>query len=122
MHRNSKIWTNQELRQYNDKSEEPQPQQKQVSKGQCKSHVNSAKETVLGSKHAGFINKGNTCYINAILQGLSVIPSFWNQQSSQCGVISPFLRALTLNLFFFRKAKLTNRSSKLFKSFSKDNH
>ena len=27
----------------------------------------------------GFINKGNTCYSNAILQPLSVLPSLWNR-------------------------------------------
>ena len=27
----------------------------------------------------GFINKGNSCYTNAILQTLSVLPSLWNR-------------------------------------------
>ena len=27
---------------------------------------------------AGFINKGNTCYMNALLQALSVLTSFWS--------------------------------------------
>ena len=35
----------------------------------------------------GFINKGNTCYVNAILQTLTVLPSVWNRVSSE----SPFI-------------------------------
>ena len=40
----------------------------------------SSKEVPLQSslsQHAGFVNKGNTCYVNAILQALSVLPNFW---------------------------------------------
>ena len=48
--------------------------------------------------HAGFVNKGNTCYANSILQALSTIPSFWCQESSESGCISPLASALSLNL------------------------
>ena len=54
-------------------------------------------------KHVGFINKGNTCYANAILQALSTIPSFWCQQLSESGVISPLARSVSLNLSLLGK-------------------
>ena len=31
----------------------------------------------------GFINKGNTCYANSILQVLSVVPNLWNRVPSE---------------------------------------
>ena len=45
-----------------------------------------------------FINKGNTCYANAILQTLSVVPSLWNRVLSQSPSLSPFLISITLNV------------------------
>ena len=42
----------------------------------------------------GFINKGNTCYANAILQTLSVFPSLWNRVSSESQSLSS-LKSIT---------------------------
>ena len=44
----------------------------------------------------GFINKGNTCYVNAILQTLSVLPSLWNRLPSESPSLSPLLKSITL--------------------------
>ena len=102
LHRNSKEWTNYTLSHCNKNDEESPLPKPKVLKSNCKRpvHVN---EKQAPSKHVGFVNKGNTCYINSILQSLSVIPSFWNQQPSQFGTISPMLRALSLNLSLLEK-------------------
>ena len=46
----------------------------------------------------GFINKGNTCYANSILQILSVIPILWNKAPSESNTLSPMLRAISLSM------------------------
>ena len=46
----------------------------------------------------GFINKGNTCYANSILQVLSVIPTLWNRVPSDSKTLSPMLWAISLNI------------------------
>ena len=46
----------------------------------------------------GFINKGNTCYANSILQILLVMPSLWNRVLSESNHLSPMLRAISLNM------------------------
>ena len=54
----------------------------------------------------GFINKGNTCYANSILQALSVFPTLWNTVPSESNNLSPLLKALILNM------RTTEKSSK----------
>ena len=54
----------------------------------------------------GFINKGNTCYANAILQILNVLPSLWNRVLSESPSLSPLLKSITLNM------KIKSRSNK----------
>ena len=46
----------------------------------------------------GFINKGNACHANAILQTLSVLPSLWNRVPSESQFLSPLLKSVTLKL------------------------
>ena len=46
----------------------------------------------------GFINKGNTCYANSILQVVSVMPSLWNRVPSESNHLSPMLQAISLNM------------------------
>ena len=54
----------------------------------------------------GFVNKGNTCYPNPILQALSVLPSLWIRVSSESSSLSPLLKSITL------KIKIKSRSNK----------
>ena len=54
----------------------------------------------------GFINKGNTCYANAILQVLSVLPSLRIRLPSESSSLSPLLKSITLNM------KIKSRSNK----------
>ena len=56
--------------------------------------VSNAKST----RPVGFINKGNTCYANSILQVLSVVPNLWNRVPSESNTLSPMLRAISLNM------------------------
>ena len=46
----------------------------------------------------GFINKGNTCYANTILQALSVIPLLWRTSSAEFAQLSPLLKLIALNM------------------------
>ena len=110
MHRNSKEWetSNLEISPCNDENPLKQNKSSLPRKPNSLPNTNlnitaqSVKDLSL-NKHAGFINKGNTCYINSMLQALSVIPSFWHQQSSQTGTISPLVKAFTLNLSLLGK-------------------
>ena len=46
----------------------------------------------------GFINKGNTCYANSILQILSVVPNLWSRVPSESNTLLPMLQAISLNM------------------------
>ena len=46
----------------------------------------------------GFVNKGNTCYANAILQVLSILPALWNTASAEANTLSPLSKAIALNM------------------------
>ena len=50
------------------------------------------------TRPVGFINEGNTCYPNTILQILSVTPTLWNRDPSESNSLSPMLRAISLNM------------------------
>ena len=98
--RNNKAWTESSLKStgkdfLNDNQFSPP----------MNSPVKDLKSSTLNSKikssaldPIGFINKGNTCYANSILQVLSVLPSLWNRAPSESNYISPMLKAITLNM------------------------
>ena len=54
----------------------------------------------------GFINKGNPCYANLILQALIVLSSLWKRVPSESSSSSPLLKSITLNM------KIKSRSNK----------
>ena len=55
-------------------------------------------------KPVGFINKGNTCYANSILQALSTVPIPWNRLPSKSYITLPILKATTLNMSIWKEA------------------
>ena len=61
-----------------------------------------------------FINKGNTCYANSILQVLSVTLSLWNRVPSESNHLPPMLWAMNLNMAVEKKFHQTYWSIKLF--------
>ena len=56
----------------------------------------------------GFINKGNTCYMNALLQAFSVLTGFWSALpalASEEQDISPLVGAYCQIMFFLKLSK-----------------
>ena len=51
------------------------------------------------AKRRGFLNKGNTCYANAILQCLSLFPSFWSDSPSSSDSSLPLVTAFRKMIF-----------------------
>ena len=88
--RNNKEWTPAAICKLNGSSKETY---------NSESSMSSLKQTTKPGANAkslrpvGFINKGNTCYANSVLQILSVIPTLWNRVPS-----APMLRAIGLNM------------------------
>ena len=70
-------------------SPSPRPYQKQNTKPVSKANSICP---------VGFINKGNTCYVNSILQVLSAMPTLWNRVPSESNHLSPILQAISLNM------------------------
>ena len=60
---------------------------------------NNLPNSITGSKSSvGFINKGNMCYANTILQTLGVIPLLWRTSSTDSAQLSPLLKSIALNM------------------------
>ena len=52
----------------------------------------------------GFVNKGNTCYANSILQILSVLPSVWSKWASESQVC-PLIACISRNVSALSSSK-----------------
>ena len=63
-----------------------------------------AKVEVARIRHAGFYNKGNTCYANSILQALSVVPSLWSQSPSESPCPSPLVKSVAHNMSLLQRS------------------
>ena len=57
------------------------------------------------SSVTGLYNKGNTCYVNAILQMLTCVPPFWSTAVEENVQIPPLFKAITLVVAMLKKAK-----------------
>ena len=99
--RNNKAWFSKEIDLSLKTPEDPLVHQNPLS---TTSKTNSLKTN--SPLPVGFINKGNTCYANAILQVLSVLPSLWIRVPSESSSLSPHLKSITLNM------KIKSRSNK----------
>ena len=99
--RNNKAWSSKEIDLSLKTPEDPLVHQNPLS---TTSKRNSLKTN--SPLPVGFINKGNTCYANAILQVLSVLPSLWIRVPSESSSLSPLLKSKTLNM------KIKSRSNK----------
>ena len=53
----------------------------------------------------GFINKGNTCYANSILQALSVLPTVSFQANSEGTVACPLVQSFCLNMTLLKRSQ-----------------
>ena len=99
--RNNKAWSSKEIDLSLKTPEDPLVHQNPRS---TTSKTNSLKTN--SPLPVGFINKGNTCYANAILQVLSVLPSVWIRVPSESSSLSPLLKSIALNM------KIKSRSNK----------
>ena len=98
--RNGKAWSTKEIDFFKKTSEDPLVYQN------LSSTASKAKSLKINSPlPVGVINKGSTCYANAILQTLSVFPLLWNRVPSESPSLSS-LHYLTLNV------KMKSRSNK----------
>ena len=93
--RNNKEWNPAANCELNNSSKETYNSESSMSSLQQTTKPGSNAKSL---RPVGFINNGNTCYANSILQILSVIPTLWNRVPSESNTLSPMLRAISLNL------------------------
>ena len=99
--RNNKAWPSREIVLSLKNPEDPLVHQNPPSSTSKTNYFNTN-----SSFPVGFINRRNTCYTNAILQVLSVLPSLWIRVPSESSSLSPLLKSITLNM------KIKSRSNK----------
>ena len=107
LNRDNKIWNEQATSTFNIPKKAPRkhtPFKNKVSK-----HSNAKYSQPLSKFYRpGFINKGNTCYMNALLQALSVLTGFWSTLpalASEEHHISPLVAAYCQIMFFLKSSK-----------------
>ena len=99
--RNNKAWSTKEIDLSLKTPEDPLVHQNSPS---TPSKASSLK--INSPLPVGIINKGNTCYINAIPQTLSALPWLWNRVPSESPSLSPLLNQLNTLLGKGRVFKL----------------
>ena len=93
--RNNKHWNPAANCKLNDTSKETCNSPSSLSSPK---QTNKSVSNTKSVRPVGFINKGNTCYANSILQILSVVPNLWNRVPSESNTLSPMLQAISLNM------------------------
>ena len=94
--RNNKDWTLSATNcKLNDSSKETYNSQSSIS---SLKQTTKPRPNAKSLRPVGFINKGNTCYANSILQILSVIPTLWKRVPSESNTLSPMLQTISLNM------------------------
>ena len=100
--RDNAAWRSVELNSPLTKTHPPESSSPSTPKAKIKS---SLPNSLTRSKSLfGFINKGNTCYANSILQALSVIPLLWRTSSVESAQLFPLLKPITLNMAIKEKS------------------
>ena len=107
LNRDNKIWNEQATSTFDISRKAPRkhtPFKSKLSK-----HSNAKYSQPLSKFYRpGFINKGNTCYMNALLQALSVLTGFWSTLpalASEEQDISPLVAAYCQIMFFLKSSK-----------------
>ena len=93
--RNNKHWNPAANCKLNDPSKETCNSPSYLSSPK---QTNKSVSNTKSVRPVGFINKGNTCYANSILQILSVVPNLWSRVPSESNTLSPMLQAISLNM------------------------
>ena len=93
--RNNKHWNPAANCKLNDPSKETCNSPSSLSSPK---QTNKSVSNTKSVRPVGFINKGNTCYANSILQILSVVPNLWSRVPSESNALSPMLQAIRLNM------------------------
>ena len=104
LNRGNKIWNEQATSTFDIHRKAPRKQTPFKSK--VSKHSNGKYSQPLSKFYRpGFINKGNTCYMNALLQALSVLTGFWSTLpalASEEQDISPLVAAYCQIMFFLK--------------------
>ena len=94
--RDNVVWQSVELNSRLTNTTPPESSSSSIPKAKIK--INLPNSPTPSKLPVGFINKGNTCNANTILQALSVIPIPYRTSSAESAQLSPLLKSVALNM------------------------